>query len=272
MDKFILVDIETQGFCVEDGIYEVGAVFIENLTIKDRIHIGIIEDESLIDTGYGQGYKNISYNRECIDSFKNFLEKYKVPLVAHNAPFDKKFLEYYQWIENDYPVYDSIRAIKNSNPGLKSYSLSYLEEYTKSINNHSHNAMEDIELTLEIIKYFNPQKWFAIGEKSDTVKNKKYIKYEKLTSIKEEFEVIENLFLGKNIVFTGKSQYSRNMLIELAKKGGAVVTSNNITKKTDILVVGKEAGSKLVKAKQMGIEVMPMSEFIEKINSIKSVS
>lgn len=264
MDKFILIDLETQSFMVESGIYEVAALVVENWEVVDKFYLGVIEDEVQINMGYGYGYNDISRDTESISKFKEFIEKYKYPLVAHNGSFDRKFLVYYNWIEENYPFYDSIRAIKYSNSRLLSYSLAHLKDFVGIKTVQTHTAMEDIELTLNILKYFKPEHWTPIGV---STKNKE--KANSLTALKEEFNIITDLFLGKNIVFTGKGPYTRNQLIELAKKCGADITSNNITKKTNLLVVGEDAGSKLEKAQSLGIEIISMDDFYHMINGIE---
>lgn len=264
MDKFILIDLETQSFMVESGIYEVAALVVENWEVVDKFYLGVVEDESQIHMGYGYGYADISSDTELISKFKEFIGKYKYPLVAHNGSFDRKFLVYYKWIEENYPFYDSIRAIKYSNSKLLSYSLAHLKDFVGLKQAQTHTAMEDIELTLDILKYFKPKYWTPIGVSTN---NKG--KSNSLSALKEEFNVITDLFLGKNIVFTGKGPYTRNQLMELAKKCGADITSNNITKKTNLLVVGEDAGSKLEKAQALGIEIMSMDDFYHMINGIE---
>lgn len=265
MEKLILIDLETQSFMVESGIYEVAALVVENWEVVDKFYLGVVEDESQIHMGYGYGYSDISSDIESISKFKEFLGKYKYPLVAHNGSFDRKFLVYYGWIEEDYPFYDSIRAIKYSNSKLLSYSLAHLKDFIGLTQPQTHTAMEDIELTLDILKYFKPERWIPIGVARNNSKGKS----SSLTALKEDFNVIADLFMGKNIVFTGKGPYTRNQLIELAKKCGADITSNNITKKTNLLVVGEDAGSKLEKAQTLGIEIISMDDFYHMIDGIE---
>lgn len=262
MEKFILIDIETQDFCVESGIYEVAALVVHNFEVVDSFYLGIVDDETKIHRGYGIGYENISENIECINQFKEFLIKYEYPLIAHNGSFDRKFLIYYKWINEDYPFYDTIRAIKYANSKLLSYSLTNLKDFVGIEKERTHTAMDDVELILDVLKYFKPKRWLPIGAQQ---KNK----HNSLTAMKEDFKVVVDLFLGKNIVFTGKGDYTRNQLMELAKKCGADITSNSITKKTNMLVVGENAGSKLEKAHKLGIEIISMDDFYGMIEGIK---
>ncbi len=46
-------------------------------------------------------------------------------------------------------------------------------------------------------------------------------------------------------------------------------TSNSVGKKVNIVVAGEEAGSKLDKARQMGIKIIGEDEFLEMIKGIQ---
>lgn len=74
----------------------------------------------------------------------------------------------------------------------------------------------------------------------------------------------DNEFYGKTIVLTGGLQnYSRIEATKLLEKAGAIV-SQSVGKSTDIVLVGENAGSKLDKAKNLGIKIITEQEF-EKI-------
>jgi DNA ligase (NAD+) len=66
---------------------------------------------------------------------------------------------------------------------------------------------------------------------------------------------------GKTLVVTGTlTKYKRDEIEELiAKLGGRA--SSSVSKKTDYLVAGTEAGSKLTKAEQLGVKVLTEAEF-----------
>ena len=129
MENYILVDIETGSFDVESGIYEVALMVVENGQPIEKVLLGDIEDMDLIGTGYGNGYYDCSENEDFIKEFKEVLDKYKFPLIAHNGSFDRKFLVYYKWLNEEYPFCDSIRAIKLANTKLFSYSMAHLIDY-----------------------------------------------------------------------------------------------------------------------------------------------
>ncbi len=66
---------------------------------------------------------------------------------------------------------------------------------------------------------------------------------------------------GKSILFTGTlSTMSRDAAAALARERGAKVVSS-ISAATDYLVVGSEAGSKLAKARQLGVTILNEDEF-----------
>ncbi|MBF2336480.1 NAD-dependent DNA ligase LigA [Staphylococcus epidermidis] len=75
-------------------------------------------------------------------------------------------------------------------------------------------------------------------------------------------------FSGKTIILTGKlEQMTRNEASEWLKMQGAKVT-NSVTKSTDIVIAGADAGSKLAKAEKYGTEIWTEAAFIEKQNGI----
>ncbi|MTP73125.1 hypothetical protein GMB80_09300 [Turicibacter sanguinis] len=131
-----------------------------------------------------------------------------------------------------------------------------------------HTAVSDVEVLWNLIKTIQPNIWIPIGQSLSVSNNKGMYKSKNLSSTQTNFEIIRDIFSGRNIVFTGKGPYVRNDLMQLAKKCGADVSSNSITKKTNLLVVGEGAGSKLQKATDLGIEIMDMADFFEMTSGI----
>lgn len=71
-----------------------------------------------------------------------------------------------------------------------------------------------------------------------------------------------NLFFGKTLVFTGTMPtLGRAEAKTMAQDVGAKV-SGSVSKKTDYVIAGAEAGSKLEKAQQLGVTVIDEAEFL----------
>ncbi len=67
--------------------------------------------------------------------------------------------------------------------------------------------------------------------------------------------------MGKRIVLTGTlSKYTRDEAKEILEKMGAIVTGS-VSSKTDIVLAGADAGSKLTKAEQLGITIWTEEDF-----------
>ena len=70
-------------------------------------------------------------------------------------------------------------------------------------------------------------------------------------------------FFDKTVVVTGTlEKFSRPEAQEALRKAGAKVT-DSVSKKTDYLSVGAEAGSKLDKATKLGVRVLNEEEFVK---------
>ena len=83
----------------------------------------------------------------------------------------------------------------------------------------------------------------------------------------ETKEVTENRFKGKTVVLTGTlTQMGRNEAKALLQDMGAKV-SGSVSAKTDFVIAGDAAGSKLTKAQELGITVLTEEEFLAEIQS-----
>lgn len=90
----------------------------------------------------------------------------------------------------------------------------------------------------------------------------------KLQTILEPLEPVqreeakENPFKGKTVVLTGTMSESRGAIKEMLESLGAKV-SGSISKKTDFLIYGEDAGSKYDKAEKLGVKTLTENEMRE---------
>ena len=81
-------------------------------------------------------------------------------------------------------------------------------------------------------------------------------------TIKEEAK--DNIFKNKTVVVTGTMSKSRDEIKIFLENLGAKVSSS-VSKKTDFLIYGEDAGSKYDKAIELGIEILTEDEMYSKI-------
>ena len=113
-----------------------------------------------------------------------------------------------------------------------------------------------------IVTYFELEEVAALLQELEASGVNFTYKGAKLVSLEE----MDSIFAGKTIVLTGKLvQLTRNEAKEKLEALGANV-AGSVSKKTDIVIAGVEAGSKLDKAESLGITVWDEEKLIEELN------
>ncbi|MDH4241443.1 MAG: NAD-dependent DNA ligase LigA, partial [Phycisphaerae bacterium] len=75
---------------------------------------------------------------------------------------------------------------------------------------------------------------------------------------------------GKTIVVTGTlANFSRQQAEQMIRQAGGKASSS-VSKKTDFVLAGKEAGSKLDKAQKLGVKVINENQFLDMIGKAPS--
>lgn len=83
----------------------------------------------------------------------------------------------------------------------------------------------------------------------------------------EDSAVSGNKLLGQTFVFTGTlPTLARDKAEEMVRKEGGVATSS-VSKKTSYVVAGEEAGSKLDKARELGVPILDEAGFLKLVTS-----
>lgn len=120
------------------------------------------------------------------------------------------------------------------------------------------NALNDVgEITADaIVSFFeDPQNSKLVQSLKDAGVN---MNYSGLT-------IESSPFSGLTIVLTGSLQfYDRNSATELLQTLGAKVSSS-VSKKTDLVIYGQSAGSKLAKANSLGVRTISEDEFMNMV-------
>lgn len=91
-----------------------------------------------------------------------------------------------------------------------------------------------------------------------------FLKREGLNMFQQRQETSESLFSNKTVVLTGKMEKPRNEIKKRLESLGANV-AGSVSKKTDYVIYGKEAGSKLAKAQELGVALMSEEEFEKEV-------
>ncbi len=81
-----------------------------------------------------------------------------------------------------------------------------------------------------------------------------------ITPKMQNLELKTNIFSGKTVVITGTLSRSRDEFKAELESYGAKVSSS-VSKKTDFVLYGNEAGSKLEKANELGVRAIDESEY-----------
>lgn len=159
MDNFpvIVLDFETTGLSPQygDRAIEIGAVLIENNIIADRF-------QSLMNPGFRishfiESYTGISNDMvaaappgaEVMEQFAEFMGHY--PLVAHNASFDRKFLDLelgFIGKTRNSDMACSMLAARRIYPNAPNHKLGTLVRYCGIHTDGTfHRALADAEMT-----------------------------------------------------------------------------------------------------------------------------
>ena len=133
----------------------------------------------------------------------------------------------------------------------------------KNIDNLINATSEDLALIDDIgpIVANSIREFFLQDQTIDLINKLK----EAGVNMEHEEEMIDNRFDGKIFVLTGSLEnYTRKEAGDLIEKFGGKV-SGSVSKKTDYLLAGEDAGSKLIKAQGLGITILTENEFSDMI-------
>ncbi|WP_100330192.1 NAD-dependent DNA ligase LigA [Bacillus xiapuensis] len=113
-----------------------------------------------------------------------------------------------------------------------------------------------------VVTYFNQPEVSELIERLKAAGVNMVYKGPKLSAVEQS----DSFFAHKTIVLTGKlEQLTRNEAKEQIEALGGKV-SGSVSKKTDLVIAGEEAGTKLDKAMELGIDVWDEKRLLEELN------
>ncbi|WP_313990064.1 NAD-dependent DNA ligase LigA [Gemella morbillorum] len=160
-----------------------------------------------------------------------------------------------------------IFALGILNVGKKAGKI--LAEYYKNLTNFSKATVDEL-LELPDIGLITAE---SIVDYLSNDNNLRFINELIEIGMNPQYEIqnknTDNIFSGKTIVLTGKLvELTRNEAKEYLERFGAKVTGS-VTSKTDYVIAGEKAGSKLAKAEQLGIQVLSEDKFIDIMKEVQ---
>ena len=192
----------------------------------DRHKNEIVNTDGFGEKSYQRLQASIEKSRKC--TLDKFIAGLGIPMVGRHAG---KII--YDYFDGDWNAFE--QAI------IDGYDFTALPDFgqTMRANIYTWYADED-----------EAKLWRPLLDKLEFVKENRTMDINKKT-----------VFFGKTIVATGKLEnYTRDEIQAKIISLGATPASS-VTRKTDYLIVGEKAGSKLTKAQQLGIRTLTEEEF-----------
>lgn len=218
-------------------------------------------------------FVNLGYIKFPYDIFK--LDKYRDEIKIYEGFGEKSVSNLFASIEKAKNINLArfifslgIRSIGKVTAKLLAKNYVNFSNWYKSMCEIAHNNQEAQDF-IENIDGIGKKTIFMIGEFFSDKNNCAIIEsLSEIIKIKE-YEEQENLsdYSGKTIIFTGTlSLMTRNEAKARAEEMGMKVLSS-VSKNTDYVVAGEEAGSKLTKAKELNLNILSEKDWLELIKS-----
>lgn len=255
-EQFVVIDLETTGLDPSwDGIIEVSGIRVKNGIVIDKF-------TSLINPGYKidefitelTGITNdmLAPAPKINDVLPLYLDFIGTDIVVgHNVNFDVNFLYDYSMELLQKPFtnsfIDTMRMARKVFPEYNHHRLCDIKEYLNVSSDTEHRAESDCMATLECylkMKTMIEEK-FGLPNFIEMFKNKK-IDLRTISTNVSDFDTSHPLY-GKRCVFTGtlEKMTRAEAAQHVVDLGG--IADNNVTKKTNFLVLGNNDYCKSIK-------------------------
>ncbi len=211
--------------------------------------------EQLVDKGFLQDYGDIYYLKlEDLVSLDRMAEKSSKNLLENIEKSKDRDMQYF------------LHALGINHIGINAANL--LAKHFNSIDILAKTSKEEIEKIPEIgPKIAASVEDFFKNSRTEVILNKFRHANVNMKKAEDEGLPISQKISRKSFLVTGTlERYTRDEIKDLIKTHGGKAMSS-ISKNTDYLIAGKEPGSKLKKAEELGVEVITEDDFLEMINT-----
>ncbi len=228
------MNIENISRATLDKFLELGYLqSFQDIYHLDQHRETIIQLEGFGEKSFDRLWSSIQNSRNT--TFVHFLVSMDIPMVGSTK---SRIL--------DEVFHGDLDALEAAAVG--SYDFTDLEDFGKVLNDNLHTWFADED---------NLRLWRELQMEMNLKKEE--------TTMETGSILPENPFRGRTIVATGKLEHFtrdgiNDKILELGGKPGS-----SVSKKTDYLICGEKAGSKLTKAQQLGITILTEQEFMDMI-------
>ena len=246
---------------VQDGVH----YFCENTLsckpqmVKNIVHFACREAMNI--EGFSEKTAEQLFEKLDIKSIADLYKIKKEQLLDLNKFKDKKADNLLKAIEDskDCDLASFIYALGIPNVGKKTAG-----DLTKKLKSLENIMKADLEILIQIQDIGNivAQSVIDFFKEDKIMKNIAELLSQGVKPFFEDIKIYENPFMNKTVVVTGSlNDFGRIEIKEKLEALGAKVATS-ISKKTDYLLAGESAGSKLDKAVELGIKVITEEEFL----------
>ena len=264
-------DVVKPAVCPECGspIEEIGAnLFCTNKECKKRVVLSLASfasKEAMNIEGFSEATAELLYDKVGVRKFSDLYALTREQLLALDGVQDKKADNLLKAIEKSKNTELARFIFALGIDGVGKKTAKDLAKKFKSLENIAAAPIEEIISVQDVgdVIADNVFRYFADGDNLAELK-----RLEQAGVIAGYADTtVGDLFKGEKIVLTGTlSKYKRSEAQKIIESLGGEV-SGSVSKNTTMVLAGEEAGSKLDKARALGIRIIDENEFDEMIKN-----
>ncbi len=266
------VDIEKPSICpyCNSTLYEEGAnIFCPNKLCRPRVIGGLVNFASKngmnID-GFSEMTAGVLYDNFDVIKFSGLYTLDREKLLKLEGFKDKKVENLLNSIENSKNVEFSSFIYALGIDGVGKKTAKDLAKVYKNLENLKNSTIEELSQIEDIGEIISKNIYDYFNDSENLEEIDKLLSLGVTINIVED-KVVDGAFKGEKVVLTGVlTKYKRSTASQIIESLGGEILSS-VTKQTTLVIAGDDAGSKLDKAKKLGIKIIDESQFESIINT-----